>query len=94
MNHVTNLEARRRRAGLTQYALAAVVGSDRAHYCQVEGGKRRPSPALLGRLADAIGGDPATLLAPVCLNEERPAGEPGEALNRTSLNHRAGRNDV
>ncbi|SDD86137.1 helix-turn-helix domain-containing protein [Actinokineospora iranica] len=44
--------------------LAADAGCTKGALSAIEHGRRRPSPALLGRLADALGIDPGELLLP------------------------------
>ena len=51
------LRERRRALGLTQRALAKKLGVKGSHVAYLESGQRKPSLALLGRLADKLGVD-------------------------------------
>lgn len=43
-------------AGLRQYEVAARVGVPATKLCEIEGGRRRPSPELLERILQVISG--------------------------------------
>lgn len=47
---------------LTQQDLAAKLGMERSYLSELERGRRNPTIHALGRLADALGVDPWTLL--------------------------------
>lgn len=56
------IRARRKRAGLTQQALADAVGISRASMVNVERCRQRPSIDLLYDIADALGVEAVQLL--------------------------------
>lgn len=49
------LKRQRESLGLTQRELASKLGVKAAHIAYLEGGRRRPSLSLLGRLAEVLG---------------------------------------
>ena len=59
------LRSVRHQAGLSQERLAEQAGFDRTYISLLELGKRAPSLIGIGRLARALGVDPADLLAGV-----------------------------
>lgn len=61
------LKYERVRLGLSQSSLATAAGHlDQSKYCQVELGRYRPDPVVLGRLAEVLGLPPdVDLLAEV-----------------------------
>ncbi|HMJ35714.1 MAG TPA: helix-turn-helix transcriptional regulator [Baekduia sp.] len=60
-----NLRKARRRAGLTQEAVALASGVPQGHYSRMETGKRDPGVRTLVRIAAALNTTPAELLAGV-----------------------------
>lgn len=48
--------------GLFQKDLAEAVGITKGHMCDIEAGRKQPSPPLLSRIAEALGIEPARLL--------------------------------
>lgn len=58
----------RKRAGLSQSALAAKCGMDRLYLGRIELGKQNPTVAILMRIALEAGTDASTLLAGVVLD--------------------------
>jgi transcriptional regulator with XRE-family HTH domain len=44
----------RQRSGLSQTALGELAGCSSAHLCDIEAGRRNPSPALARRIALAL----------------------------------------
>jgi transcriptional regulator with XRE-family HTH domain len=60
-----NLRKARRRAGLTQEAVALASGVPQAHYSRIETGKRDPGVRTLLRIAAALNTTAAELLANV-----------------------------
>lgn len=56
------LKALRLAAGLSQRELAAEVGVTFPHISKVETGREQASAELIGRIAEAVGADPAELL--------------------------------
>lgn len=57
-----NVRALRRERGLTQEELAARAEMERSYVSDLERGTRNPSVRALGRLAEALGVEPAALL--------------------------------
>lgn len=53
----------RQRADMTQEQLAFAAGIDLTYVGGIERGKRNPSVLVLARISDALGTEPATLLA-------------------------------
>ena len=51
-----DLKIARLRAGLRQYEVAARVGVTATKLCEIEGGRRSPSPELLERILAVIQG--------------------------------------
>ena len=51
------VRTRRRQKGLTIEQLATLVGKSKTYMSFVENGKREPTPRLIERLADILGGD-------------------------------------
>jgi transcriptional regulator with XRE-family HTH domain len=49
------VKAKREAAGLTQAAFARVLGMSRSYLCEIEKGTRNAAPALLNRMATALG---------------------------------------
>jgi transcriptional regulator with XRE-family HTH domain len=49
------IKQKRRELALTQRALAERIGVEASHVAYLEGGKRKPSLALMARLEDALG---------------------------------------
>ncbi|WP_067929671.1 helix-turn-helix domain-containing protein [Alicyclobacillus shizuokensis] len=60
--YVTRLEIARRLAGMSQTALADLVGVHRVNVSQVERLHRRPHPSLRRKLAEALGYPEAVLV--------------------------------
>jgi transcriptional regulator with XRE-family HTH domain len=60
-----NLREARRRAGMTQEAVALASGVPQAHYSRIETGKRDPGVRTLIRIAAALRTTAAELLADV-----------------------------
>ena len=58
-----NVREVRRRRGLSQETLALDAGMKRSYLSDLERGTRNPSVRAVGRLAVALGVDPASLLA-------------------------------
>ena len=58
-----NVRAARLRRGITQEHLALDANMKRSYLSELERGKRNPSVRALGRLAVALGVEPASLLA-------------------------------
>jgi len=58
----TNVRRARQKAGLTQEQLAHDAKIDLTYAGGIERGRRNPSVEVLGRLADALGVEPADLL--------------------------------
>jgi len=52
-----NLKIARLRAGVKQYELAAKVGIAPTQLCEIEAGRRQPSPELCQRILQAIKGN-------------------------------------
>jgi len=67
------LRAARRRAGLTQEALAFQAGVDRSYVSLLENDKKSPTLDMLFRLCDALGVKASRLIARV---EKRRARDP------------------
>lgn len=59
-----NVREARQRKGLTQEALALEADMKRSYLSELEAGKRNPTVRALGRLATALGVEPAELLRP------------------------------
>lgn len=57
-----NVREARRRAGMSQEQLAFEAGMKRSYVSDLERGTRNPSLKAIGRLAGALGLDPAELL--------------------------------
>jgi transcriptional regulator with XRE-family HTH domain len=57
-----NVRRTRLERGMSQEALAAEAGMKRSYVSDLERGVRNPSVNALGRLARALGADPADLL--------------------------------
>ncbi|WP_395623532.1 helix-turn-helix domain-containing protein [Sphingomonas daechungensis] len=57
-----NVRLQREARGLSQEALAFEAGMKRSYLSELERGLRNPSVHALGRLASALGIEPATLL--------------------------------
>lgn len=57
-----NVRLQREARGLSQEALAFEAGMKRSYLSELERGLRNPSVRALGRLASALGIEPATLL--------------------------------
>lgn len=57
-----NVRKLRRAAGMTQEQLAAEALMERSYVSDLERGTRNPSVVALGRLAEALGVEPHTLL--------------------------------
>ena len=55
-NKGIELKIRRLRIGLKQYELAAKVGIAPTQLCEIETGRRQPSPELLERILQVING--------------------------------------
>ncbi|HLW70599.1 MAG TPA: helix-turn-helix domain-containing protein [Candidatus Binataceae bacterium] len=55
------LKERRLALGFTQRALARLLGVEASHVAFIEGGRRRPSLKLIGRLANTLGLDQQAL---------------------------------
>lgn len=60
-----NVRLCRKAKGMTQEQLALEAGMERSYVSDLERGMRNPSVRALGRLADALGVDPSTLLSQV-----------------------------
>jgi transcriptional regulator with XRE-family HTH domain len=56
------VRSRREGLGLTQRSLAQQLGVEASHIAFIEGGRRKPSLKLIGRLADVLGLDRQQLL--------------------------------
>ncbi|QDM40636.1 helix-turn-helix transcriptional regulator [Altererythrobacter sp. TH136] len=57
-----NVRRHRKLRGMTQEQLAHEVGMERGYISDLERGQRNPTVRTLGRLADALGVQPAFLL--------------------------------
>jgi transcriptional regulator with XRE-family HTH domain len=57
-----NVRHHRKLKGMTQEQLAVAAGMERSYVSDLERGTRNPSVLALGRLADALGIEPHTLL--------------------------------
>ncbi|WP_062178401.1 helix-turn-helix domain-containing protein [Sphingopyxis sp. C-1] len=57
-----NVRHQRRLKGMTQEQLAAAAEMERSYVSDLERGRRNPSVAALGRIADALGIEPHILL--------------------------------
>tara|TARA_R110000772_G_scaffold268740_1_gene398529 strand:- start:1769 stop:1984 length:216 start_codon:yes stop_codon:yes gene_type:complete len=57
-----NVRHHRKQKGITQEELAVAAGMERSYVSDLERGTRNPSVAALGRLAAALGVQPAELL--------------------------------
>ncbi len=57
-----NVRYHRKRLGLSQERLALDAGLERSYVSDLERGTRNPSVRALGRLADALGVEPKSLL--------------------------------
>jgi len=78
-----NLRRLRVERGLTQEALAAEAGIDRAHLGLIEAARENPSLDMIGRIAAALGVDVQVLFAPVAPDAApapgmRPGRKPGK----------------
>ena len=58
----TNVRRARHKAGITQEQLAHEAKIDLTYAGGIERGRRNPSVQVLGRIADALGVEPADLL--------------------------------
>lgn len=56
INEGIELKIRRLRVGLKQYRVAAEVGIAPTQLCEIESGRRKPSPELLARIVEVIQG--------------------------------------
>ena len=59
-----NVREARKQRGLSQEVLALDAGMKRSYLSDLERGTRNPSVKALGRLAAALGVEPASLLVP------------------------------
>lgn len=59
----TNLRRFRCQQGLTQAALAAKMGVDRAHVSSMEGGRQNVTLLTLWQISEALSVDPSELLS-------------------------------
>ncbi|WP_165323544.1 helix-turn-helix domain-containing protein [Rhizorhabdus phycosphaerae] len=57
-----NVRHHRKLRGMTQEQLALECGMERSYVSDLERGRRNPSVRALGRLAEALGIEPRTLL--------------------------------
>lgn len=57
-----NVRSYRKAKGMTQEQLALDAGMERSYVSDLERGMRNPSVRALGRLADALGVEPSSLL--------------------------------
>lgn len=59
-SHLEGMEIKiaRVRAGLRQYEVAESVGIPPSRLCEIEAGRRQPSPELLARILQVIEGGP------------------------------------
>jgi transcriptional regulator with XRE-family HTH domain len=69
----TVLREVREQAGVTQQALAAKAGMDRAYISEIERGKASPSVDRLFRICQALGVRASTVVARVERRQKRPA---------------------
>jgi len=60
----TNVRRIRKERGITQEQLALDAAIDLTYLGGIERGRRNPSVDVLGRLAEALGTEPAGLLTP------------------------------
>ncbi|WBH15314.1 helix-turn-helix domain-containing protein [Sphingomonas radiodurans] len=60
----TNVRRQRKLKGMSQEELSLEAGMKRSYVSDLERGTRNPSVRALGRLADALGVEPALLLRP------------------------------
>jgi transcriptional regulator with XRE-family HTH domain len=74
----TNLRRLRSEGGLSQQKLAIAAGLNRSHLSRLENGMNDPRLAIVSKLADVFGVEPAELL-------RLRADETGEALSRQSV---------
>ena len=88
----TRIRARRLERGLTQAALATEAGISASYLNLIEHGRRRVGGAVLGRIAQALGSDPAVLsngaAADVLQALDRAAGGGGSRQPDTALPER------
>lgn len=73
--HITNheeLQRLRESKGMTPAGLAEKVGISLDLLYRIENGSRQTSTTTLGRLADALGVEPAKLLIPIPAGATRP----------------------
>lgn len=54
MSFATTLRAYRRRAGMSQNALADLTGVDHSYCSRLESGERRPSPGMVQRITEEL----------------------------------------
>lgn len=59
---VVNVRRHRKLKGMTQEQLALEVGMERGYISDLKRGQRNPTVQALGRLADALGVEPTSLL--------------------------------
>ena len=81
----TNLRRYRRAAGLSQEAVAEMVGVDRAHVSSMERGRQNVTLVTLARLCEALDLRPIALFDETALPAEAahaPAGTPRERRQR------------
>lgn len=65
------IRAARRKAGLTQAELAALVERDQSHISLIEGSQRRLDLVEFHRIARALGRDPVELFAEISAELDR-----------------------
>jgi len=70
-----NVRAARLRARLSQDELAGRADMKRSYLSDLERGTRNPTVRALGRLADALGVEPGSLLAPDWSSGEKACAE-------------------
>ena len=69
MKSISNLRLLRVRAGITQDALASLIGISQTRISFIENGKKKPTPREIREISEALGEDPTTIFAEDHVNE-------------------------